>query len=579
MVESNVLDLVSQAVSQGSIAELNQIRKNYNWIAIPIGYVTQPLLGQQQGETALQQSARNGHYDVVEFLVGELKYQIYPEWAKSIDKVPSNFTWTSLNFNKVLPPLVVQSPEMGVIRDIANQIPIVKVVEYLIDPASDDEPCQWLEFVLNSIVASSASRTDKIIAFELMGAAFVFKQRNVVWRGLQCWEQAMALRYSTVGDQSAIPITPDPAASSLFVDRKNKLIASPTSLQKFKSEWRLGYNLLEAQTQALAVSQRIVNQCVQQQQQQRTGIIPYSFHLEHLMRYAYRCYIHENQLNCSLNIAQVILRQTDEFHSTSSPNCIRIFVETLDLLVDCLKHKTSEEELSFANLLVVVQLGLAILMKVMLLSPVVRPAVDRWQFNVMDKIHRWILEHFGRCRNNPAEIQQLKDCLSPYFRANNLKKFTSLLHLAISSKGTDGRQILPVIQLFLEAGADPTGIDTNGQTPLHLLSENQDWFQSDPESYEQVFQALLDAGCCLDQSIPAGKTFLSILNGQKSNKCVSKFRFHHYLDPLVNVVLPLACVCAKVIRHNRIAFEGRLPPRLQSFVSRHSAMEGERYCI
>jgi hypothetical protein len=570
MVESNVLDLVSQAVSQGSIAELNQIRKRNNWIAIPIRYVTQPL--GQQGETALQSSVRNGHYDVVEFLVGELKYQIYPEWAKSIDKVPSNFTWTSLNFNKVLPPLVVQSPEMEVIRDIANQIPIVKVIEYLIDPASD-EPCQWLEFVLNSIVASSASRTDKIVAFELMGVAFVFKPRNGVWRGVQCWEQAMALRYSTVGDQSAIPIIPDLAASSLFVDRK-KLIASPTSLQKFKGEWRLGYNLLEAQTQALAVSQRIVNQCGQQQ---RTGI-PYSFHLEHLMRYAYRCYIHENQLNCSLNIAMMILKQTDDFRSGSSLKCIRIFAETLDLLLECLKHqklkiKKGVEDLSFANLLVVVKFGLAILLNVMLLSPVVRPTVDRWQFNVMDQIHRLILEHLGRCRNNPAEIQQLKDCLSPYFRANNLKRFTSLLHLAIS-QGTDGRQILPIIQLFLEAGADPTGIDTNGETPLHLLSENQDCFQSDPESYEQVFQALLDAGCCLGQSIPAGKTFLSILNGQKS-KCVSKFRFHHYLDPLVNVVLPLACVCAKVIRHKQILFEGRLPPRLQSFVSRHSAMEGD----
>ncbi|XP_046457835.1 protein fem-1 homolog A-like [Daphnia pulex] len=563
MVESNVLDLVSQAVSRGSIAELNQLRKNYNWIAIPIHYVTQSL--GQETETALQLSVRNGHYDVVEFLVGELKYQIYPEWLKSIDTaVPSNFNWTSLNFNKILPPLVVQSPEMEVIRDIANQIPIIKVLEYLIDPASD-EPCQWLEFVLNSIMASSASRTDKIMAFELMGVTFVFKPRNGVWRGVQCWEQAMALRYSTVGDQSAIPIIPDLAASSLFVDRK-KLIASPMSLQKFKGEWRLRYNLLDAHTQALAVSQRIVNQCGQ------TG--PHSFHLEHLMRYAYRCYIHENQLNCSMNIALMILRQTEEFHSNSSPNCIRIFVETLDLLVHCLKHNKTSEELSFANLLVVVKFGLAILVNVMLLSPVVRATIDRWQFSILDKIHRLITEHLGHCRNNPAEIQQLKDCLSPYFRANNLKRFTSLLHLAISSKGTtDGRQILPITQLFLEAGADPTGIDTNGKTPLHLLSENQDWFQSDPESYEQVFQTLLDAGCFLDQSIRVDKTFLSLLNDQKS-KCVSKFRFHHYLDPLVNVVLPLACICAKVIRRNRISLEGRLPPQLQSFVSRHSAMDG-----
>ncbi len=104
------------------------------------------------------------------------------------------------------------------------------------------------------------------------------------------------------------------------------------------------------------------------------------------------------------------------------------------------------------------------------------------------------LQRYG----SQVEIQQLKKYLSPYFRANNLNRFTSLLHGAIKrtdeiKKNPDG--ILPLINLFLEAGADPTAIDTNGKAPFQILAENSDWFQFDPESYKQVFQELLDAGC------------------------------------------------------------------------------------
>jgi hypothetical protein len=558
-------DLICKAVGRGSIAELCEIRKQNNWIAIPIHLITQSC---DHVETSLQLSVEKGRYDVVEFLVAELKYQIYPEWKKSMDRVWPN-SWPSLNFDRVLPVLAAQSPEMEVIRDISNQIPIINVIEYLID-STMDEPFQWLEFVLNSIIRSSVSRTDMIVALELIGVALVFKHKNYVWRGLQCWEQAMALRYSSVGvNLPIIPVVPD-LESSLLVDGI-KVIASPTSLQRFKQEWTRGYSLLLAQTHALIVSHRILSQFGRQ-------VGPNSLHLENLLRYGNRCYYDEQQYSRSLNISLLILKQTGDFNSISSPNCIRIFVETVDLLSNCLKQQQQLpgiQELTFPNLLVVVPFGLAILQNVMLLSPITRTTTDRWQFVIMKKLQHLISQHLQRC-GSQVEIQQLKNYLSPYFRANNLNRFTSLLHGAI--KGTDEIKknpdgILPLINLFLESGADPTAIDTNGKAPFQILAENSDWFQFDPESYKQVFQALLDAGCYHKQSISTGKTFLGILNDQKT-KYVNKFRFHHYLDPLIHVVLPLSCVCAKVIRQHEISFEDTLPHVLKSFVNRHSATKG-----
>jgi hypothetical protein len=222
---------------------------------------------------------------------------------------------------------------MEVIRDIVNQIPIINAIEYLID-STIDEPFQWLEFVLNSIIRSSVSRTDMIVALELMGVALIFKQTNFVWRGLQCWEQAMDLRYSSVGvNLPIIQVVPD-LESALLVDGI-KVISSPTSLQRFKQEWTRGYTLQLAQAHALTVSQRILSQS-------RRQAGPNSFHLENLLRYGNRCYNDEQQNSRSLNISLLILKQTSDFNSTSSPKCIRIFVETVDLLSDCLSSSNSQ---------------------------------------------------------------------------------------------------------------------------------------------------------------------------------------------------------------------------------------------
>jgi hypothetical protein len=93
-------------------------------------------------------------------------------WKTSIENV-SPFSWETFNLIEVTEPFVL-SPDIAIIRDICHQMPITKLIEYLVD-INIDEPL-WLEFVLNSIMASSIPRPDKIVALECMGIAFIFKQ-------------------------------------------------------------------------------------------------------------------------------------------------------------------------------------------------------------------------------------------------------------------------------------------------------------------------------------------------------------------------------------------------------------------
>ncbi|KAI9557924.1 hypothetical protein GHT06_014676 [Daphnia sinensis] len=553
---SNVDDLILEAARRGSIAELTEIRQTYNWIAIPVNFIIRCY--SEEGNTPLQVGVNNGHYNVVEFLIGELKYQVYPQWKKTINSTCS-FSWTSLDFNKPLPPFKSLSNEMEIIRDIAHQVPIVKLIEYLIDPVND-EPCQWLEFLLNSFVASSISQLEKIVALELMGSAFILKHKQCVWRGLQCWEQAMALRNSTASDNLPIPHVPYDNI---------QLITSELSLQRFKENWQRHHRHVNVQIQGLLVGERILNQIDCEQTS------PNSFHLENLMRYGYHCCYEEHEYNRSLNISLLILEQLSEFQSNSSPHCIRIFVRALDLLFECLEQQPTDKrkgKFSFADFLNIIQFGLTILNKTALLPPVTRATVDYWQHILMEKVYHLLLDHI--LTHNQLKIQ-LKDCLTNYFRANNACSFTSLLHLAIKKIEIIKRypsKIVPVVQLFLETGADPTATDSNGKTPFHILAENYEWFQFNLKSYETVFQALLDAGGCLDQATPDGKTFLTILKEQKTKYLSSN---HPIMEQSINTVPPLSCICAQVIRRAKLPCEYRLPSSMKSLVERHSSFKSK----
>ena len=96
----------------------------------------------------------------------------------------SPFSWDRIDFEtfsigpaefgkEFTQTFVLPSADVAIVRDIANQIDIFKLMEHLIDIVNDET--SWLEFVLNSIVTSTMARPEKIRALELMGAAFILK--------------------------------------------------------------------------------------------------------------------------------------------------------------------------------------------------------------------------------------------------------------------------------------------------------------------------------------------------------------------------------------------------------------------
>lgn len=96
-----------------------------------------------------------------------------------------------------------------------------------------------------------------------------------------------------------------------------------------------------------------------------------------------------------------------------------------------------------------------------------------------------------------------------------------------------------------------------------------------------AFQVLVDAGCHLDMATYDGDTVLNILRHSLQHAKDSShlgYSAPPYYASLLNTVFPLSCFCARVIREHSIPFDGgRLPVRLQEFVSRHRATEGEAF--
>ncbi|XP_046646914.1 protein fem-1 homolog CG6966-like isoform X3 [Daphnia pulicaria] len=128
-----------------------------------------------------------------------------------------------------------------------------------------------------------------------------------------------------------------------------------------------------------------------------------------------------------------------------------------------------------------------------------------------------------------------------------------------------------LIQLLLDAGADPHTISRKGKTPFHWLFEG--WSAYEPYEFKMVFKALMEAGGHVDQVNKDGDSALSlIIDWRTSTLPFGDLVRDPYFDSIIYSVLPLSCSCAQVIGENQIPFEN-LPSRLKSFVLRHSAIK------
>jgi hypothetical protein len=71
------------------------------------------------------------------------------------------------------------------------------------------------------------------------------------------------------------------------------------------------------------------------------------------------------------------------------------------------------------------------------------------------------------------------------------------------------RSRITTINQFLEYGADPTIIDINGKTALHIFAEKSEWDNSSVYETSTILQAMIDSGAQLNQATPDGETIYS----------------------------------------------------------------------
>ncbi|XP_046459915.1 uncharacterized protein LOC124206246 [Daphnia pulex] len=578
MAAPSVSDLFCKAVSEGSVLQLKGLRQIHGRKAIIANLMETPC--NKQGDTCLKVAVENEFYDVLKFLVLQLKGRImcglYNTWRKCIE-IFSPFSWETCTFKEDTEPFVL-SPDIALIRDICHQMPITKLMEYIVD-VTNDEPL-WLEFVLRSIMASSIPRPDKIVALECMGIVFIFKQTcynihqkirdlNVLneirfWRGPRCWKEALILRNATADGEPAIPKVPCEQSEVLrnaFGD-----VAEMTTVEALEQlEQRCSYQPLDAQA-------LLVGHCIFTRQ---TSIGLNSFHLKNLVL----CSI----FGCSrtFHLCLFILDQSYGFTSSSPLECIEHFVTAVHRLFDLFYQLWTDQghpktgEIASKSLVLTVKYTLAVLTNVSSVRPHFQLLNRTWQRNIQKKIYVLLSKWLSSLTKE--QIENVKESLVPFFRIYNSNHGSpGLLELAVHEChiGYGGSPTIStkvqLIQLMLDAGADPQTTGSYGRTPFHWLFQGSHW-ESTHWEFKTVFKAMLDAGGHLDQATSSDKTVIGLIKEKKDWRLrFDKFRHDPYFDSFINSVLPLSCSCAQFIRQNQIPFENQLPPRLKSFVLLHS---------
>lgn len=581
-----------QAVCNGSIDELRQLLNDNETILKNLSEQD------EDGRTPLHVAIKEKKFEIIDFLVKTIKDNINIEKnarSKSSRKM-SLFSWTKVDVDmfSIGPPeedkefthtFVLPTADIEIIRDIANKVNVLKLMEYLIDMDYDD--VSWFEFITNSFIASSMSRPDKIIALELMGAAFVIKEllteviledNSVCVRGLQCWEKAFELRNSIVNGR--LPIIKIP---QILNDVARKAIGDAVevtvSVQLKQMQQHLTFHdhPSPAFAQALLVilrtfSQREVEYCK-----------PNYFHLKILLDCS--TWIPRNDPVRIINVCLLILEHLNKYNGKDSPKCLHVFVEAFLLLSNVLirlekspVHSAERrEEFTFTNLLAAVKFGSVIVTHLIFHGP---PIGDQERANeqlVVGKIHSLIITVFRMRHPDRRESERLNQVLFGYFCVEKRRKgFTSFLHLAVERflKTTNDVELMiavEVIQLFVDNGADPRIVDYDGKTALHLLAEGCS--PGCKETYFSVFAAVLEGGGHLDQMTSDGVTVHDILQNKK-NQLVDGEILDPRINGWINAILTLQCYSAQQVpQKSTTKYDSAIPSQIQEFLAQHHKAE------
>ena len=567
--EENVFQLFSQAIKDGDSVQLDQIfnyfetinskmRANFsNTKIIPMDFITRPL--NEQGETCLEVATNNGHWSILKILFIQIKFHVYEQWKLPTRNLPSSF--------------VFQTKDKEFIRDICSRIPITDFIGNLI--AINDDDFIWLEFILDGFMQSSSiSKSDKMIALQLMGAAYIFwwprnprfqTSRHLsdlcISKGIQCWKYSLILRREEENAPEIPYVLPERLRHVFSRGNANNEMTleelGEAERQLIRYQSNINWNRAEIkplQIQAIVICHKIFSRS------NRHTLMYLIYHEELVMNH----HSFSNRCGASWRTVNLVLFCIETFchdisNVLSSSKHLRVFIRSLELV--------DTNRFTSYDLLTIAKCTLKILANLHPQSFGSQPVGCR-DSEIWD-IYNRMLMFFPKL--NVRHVEELKHFFSDYvgdFKSNC--GFTSFLRVIIEPidylvhNSIDEVQL--IFQFFLDAGVDPNEIDTNGQAPIHILAQH-----IEIKGVPIMLKSLLNAGAHIDQGTPDGETLGSILRPQQFwfIGLSSFYPFESLANDPLNVVLPLSCYCAQSIRRNGIPFEDQLPHKLEEFVKVH----------
>jgi hypothetical protein len=547
---------VFEAVSNNSVSLLRSAGKRYSEIQLLTSLIAECNEG---GGTPLAMAIKRDYVSVVEAIVEFLKKVLYN-------------TTDEENHLKIT----------FVINQLLHQITIKALIDNVIhvNQCSIGNRNVWLMFIAKIVIKSiSLTRQDKIILLELIGASLILhlnfkriteKEALCGNYGLECWREAMTLRYFPTdgGDLlSKLPNVIVPSVSSSVIFGSAVEVATMEELDLLRQDFQHNYFpdvcyyfpmripcAKRMAIQALLVSRRIYAH-------EHLGH-PHFLYIKSVLDFPNVCLFEDNiGIHPQVFIVEELLSQSD---SNLVPlESFQFFIyklrELSDKFVDYLSEPSNSPEgrqLNYANLLIITKWITTIHSN----HPIFQN--DDCQIpNVLHFVCRLVFVLNSISSRITKEEQQILESFFYDYIREFPERTTTVLHIAASPMYTDPAH-LQTIKQILKFGADPNAIDECGETPLHRLAAgNMNIDKSVP-----LFQVLLDAGAHLDVQTDYGATVLYLLKRKLNGKV------HPYFESLINSVLPLSCYCAQVIRQHGIPFEDRLPPRLKKLVSIHNVM-------
>ncbi|CAF4238108.1 unnamed protein product, partial [Adineta steineri] len=119
---------------------------------------------------------------------------------------------------------------------------------------------------------------------------------------------------------------------------------------------------------------------------------------------------------------------------------------------------------------------------------------------------------------------------------------------------------LPVVKFLLSCRASVNAIDNDHYSPLHdfVLNDYKHFLHLQWIDIENIFKLLINSGAHLD----------AIAHEQTPEDCAKNTRFQRLFE-MHPIQLHLKCICARLIRKEKITYINSIPTHLQSFIEMH----------